>query len=64
MSVFRHYMLNSRGQIEVGDWLEAQDLEDARRKAMESCRGRFPLCEIWQGHQRLAQFACAEGCEG
>jgi len=57
---FRAYVLNGAGKIVWGDWIEADDLEDARLKAHELCDHGHPTVELWQGAKILAEVPCSE----
>lgn len=58
MPAYRLYKLNADGHIAVGDWLQAADLDEATAKAKAMCAGQPFRCELWQGAERLASFAC------
>lgn len=58
MPVFRAYTLNPAGKITWGDWIEAESLEDARRKAQDLCDAGHPTVELWQGATKLDEIAC------
>lgn len=60
MATFRAYLLNPAGRITWGDWIEARDLQEARRKASELCDGGHPTVELWQGLEKLGDVACDE----
>ena len=60
MPTFRAYVLNGAGKIVWGDWIEADDLEEARRKAHELCDRGHPTVELWQGAKILAEVPCKE----
>jgi hypothetical protein len=58
MPTFRAYTLNPAGKITWGDWIEAADLEEARRKAHELCDDGHPTVELWDGPRKLAEVTC------
>ena len=58
MPTFRAYTLNPAGKITWGEWIEADDLEAARRRAHELCDGAHPTVELWQGARKLDDVAC------
>lgn len=60
MPTFRAYTLNAKGKITWGDWIEAADLEEARRKAHALCDRGHPTVELWQGAKKLDEVACKE----
>ena len=60
MPTYRAYLLNPAGRITWGDWIEAVDLEDARRKAHELCDGGHPTVELWQQARKVDEVPCAE----
>lgn len=60
MPTFRAYTLNSAGKITWGDWIDAETLEEARRKAHELCDSGHPTVELWQGARKVEEVTCAE----
>jgi hypothetical protein len=60
MPTFRAYTLNAAGKITWGDWIEADDAEDARRKAHELCDEGHPFVELWQGPVKVDQVVCSD----
>ena len=63
MPTFRAYLLDKRGRIVWGDWLEAADLAEAKEKAGQLCREGAPTVEIWEGPRHLADLDCATKTE-
>jgi len=60
MPTFRAYTLDAAGKITWGEWIEADDLEEARRKAHELCDRGHPTVELWEGAKKLDEVNCAE----
>jgi hypothetical protein len=60
LQTFRAYLLNARGSIVWGDWIEAKDEAEARAKAHELCRDGLPVVELWQGPRHVAEIPCAD----
>ena len=58
MPTYRAYTLNAAGKITWGDWIEADDLESARRKAHELCDDAHPIVELWQGARKVDAVVC------
>lgn len=58
MPTFRAYLLDPRGKITWGDWIEAADLDEAEAKARALCDAGSPTVELWQGSDRLADVPC------
>lgn len=61
MQTFRAYTLDAAGKITWGDWIEAETLAEARRKAKALCGKGQPTVELWQGAKKLIEVDCAEG---
>ncbi len=60
MPTYRAYLLNPAGRITWAEWIEAEDIDQARLKAHEMCDNGHPEVELWQGAQKLDTVACAE----
>ncbi|MBS0332068.1 MAG: hypothetical protein JSS35_04825 [Proteobacteria bacterium] len=60
MPTYRAYTLNAAGRITWGDWIEASDLEEARRKAHELCDEGHPTVELWRGGEKVYEVPCRE----
>lgn len=60
MPTYRAYLMNPAGKIAWGEWIEAETLEEARRKAHELCDGGHPTVELWKGPQKLDRVECAD----
>lgn len=58
MPTFRAYLLNPAGKITWGDWIEAEDLAEARRKAHQLCDGGHPKVELWKGAAKVDDLDC------
>ncbi|HEY2177484.1 MAG TPA: hypothetical protein VGH15_02785 [Caulobacteraceae bacterium] len=58
MPTYRAYLLNERGKITWGEWIEAEDQTDAEAKAHALCSSGTPTVELWQGSRRLAELPC------
>lgn len=58
MQTFRAYTLSPTGKITSGQWMEAADLEEARRMARDLCAVEHAVVELWQGAARLARVDC------
>ena len=57
---YRIYKLNRAGAIVSGEWIEAEDEHDARRKAHALCDEGTPSVELWQGARKLGVFPCGD----
>jgi hypothetical protein len=57
---YRVYRLNPAGAIVSGEWIEADDEQDARRRAHALCGDGTPGVELWQGARKLAVFPCRD----
>ena len=55
---YRVYPQDVRGRLRGGEWIEASDDEDARRKALILCNEETPTVEIWQGLQLIGAVNC------
>jgi len=64
METFRLYKLTAQGKIASGEWIEAEDLRAAIDAVKSRCKDQQHLCEIWQGTQRVANFACHGAADG
>jgi hypothetical protein len=58
MPTYRAYLLDTRGKIVWGDWIEADDEQDARRKAQELCSEGKPVVELWEGKRMVGDVEC------
>lgn len=61
MRTYRAYLLSPAGKITWGEWIEAENLEDARRQAHALCDGGHPTVELWHGARKMGSVDCAEG---
>jgi hypothetical protein len=61
MATYRAYTLDIAGKITWGEWIEAADLDEARRKAHALCDDAHPTVELWQGATIVTQVACPDG---
>ena len=59
MQSFRAYLLNPAGKIVRGEWIDAADDEQARKKALELCDAGHPSVELWQGQRRVGELSCS-----
>jgi len=57
---YRVYKLNRTGAIVSGEWIDAEDEQDARDKAHALCDEGTPGVELWQGTRRVAVFPCSQ----
>jgi hypothetical protein len=55
MYEYRLYYLESGGKIDFAEWIKAVDDRDAVEKA-RSLRRTALKCEVWKGHQLVAQL--------
>jgi hypothetical protein len=53
--IYRAYPLNARNRLKGGEWIEALDDEDAKRRALSLCDARTPAVEVWQGTRLVGQ---------
>lgn len=60
MPVYRAYTLDPAGKITWGEWIEAEDLEAARRMAHEMCDRGHPTVELWQGAEKVDEVDCSD----
>jgi hypothetical protein len=60
MPTYRAYLLNAQGNIVWGDWIEAANEAEAKRKAHTLCRDGLPVVELWQGAHHVAELPCAD----
>ncbi|MBS0360267.1 MAG: hypothetical protein JSR98_02710 [Proteobacteria bacterium] len=60
MPTYRAYTLNAAGKITWGDWIEADDLAAAERRAHELCDEGHPTVELWQGARKVGEVVCRE----
>jgi hypothetical protein len=64
MPTFRAYTINKAGKITSGDWLEAENIEEARNKAHELCDDGHPVVELWHGPRKLDEVLCENADKG
>lgn len=57
---YRVYKLNPAGRIASGDWIEADNEDQARAMAHAFCDEATPQVELWQGARRLAVLPCSD----
>jgi hypothetical protein len=57
---YRIYQLNPAGSIVSGEWIEADDEQQARSEALAFCAAGTPTVELWQGTRQLAVLACRD----
>jgi hypothetical protein len=55
MSNYKLYYLDGAGQIDLPDYIDASDDQDAIRQARELKRNARK-CEVWQGHRTVASL--------
>jgi hypothetical protein len=60
MPTYRAYLLDTKGKIVWGDWLEADNEQDARDKARELCSEGQPTVELWQGPRMVDDVECGQ----
>ena len=58
MPTFRAYLLDDKGKITWGDWIEAANENEALAKARELCREGSPRVEVWQGAKKIGEDRC------
>lgn len=58
MAHYRLYRLDAAGRIASADWLEAENDNDAERRARDLCRPGDPALELWCGDRRVAVVDC------
>jgi hypothetical protein len=64
MQTYRAYLLDAKGSIIWGDWIEAASEEEALAKAHALCRQGAPTVELWKGARHVADIPCADGAAG
>lgn len=57
---YRIYRLNTEGSIVSGDWIEADDEQQARSEALAFCAIGTPTVELWQGTRQVAVLDCGD----
>lgn len=60
MPHYRAYKLSPAGRIVSGDWIEAQNDDEAKVRARALCDAATPKVELWCGALRIATVACHE----
>ncbi len=60
MQTFRAYLLNDKGKIVWGDWIEAESEEEAIAIAHTLCTEGAPMVELWQGARPVAEIPCGD----
>ncbi len=58
MQTYRIYWLDRHGRIKRGEWIEAQDDDDARKQAEGLCDGATPTIEVWNGPRHVDEIDC------
>ncbi len=58
MQTFRAYLLNAKGKIIWGEWIEAASEEEAIEKAHQLCSKGAPTVELWHGPRPVAEIPC------
>jgi hypothetical protein len=59
MQTFRAYLLDKKGKIVWGDWIEAVSEDEAIAKAHHLCKEGTPTVELWKGASPVATIPCA-----
>jgi len=57
---YRVYKLNPAGGIVSGEWLEADDEQQARAQAEAMCGRGVPGVELWEGARLIVRLTCAD----
>ena len=60
MKSYRVYWLSRGRKILRGDWIEARDDEDARRKAAGLCDHETASVEVWEKTRPVAEVECKQ----
>ncbi len=58
MQTFRAYLLNAKGKIVWGEWIEAASEQEAIVKAHTLCKEGTPTVELWLGSHPVAEIPC------
>ena len=58
MLSYRVYWLDQEGRIKRGDWLDAEDDDDAYKKASELCEDGADAIQIWQATRPVDEIEC------
>ncbi len=59
MTDYRLYHVTRDGRIRTGEWIQAENPEQAKRIGIERCqRVAGEHCEIWCGQQLIAEIDC------
>jgi hypothetical protein len=58
MKSYRVYWLNRSRRIIKGDWIQALDDEDARRKASALCNEETKSVEVWDASRPVELIDC------
>ena len=58
MKSYRVYWLNRHGHILRGDWLDAHNDEDARRRASHLCDEETATVEVWEQSRPVEEIDC------
>ncbi len=61
MKTYRVYCLDDRGRITRGQWVEAHDDDDIRRRAAEIRTDTASRVEIWEGQRPLGPAEAPNG---
>jgi hypothetical protein len=57
---YRVYKLNPAGGIVSGEWIEADDEQQARIQAEALCGRGVPKVELWQGRRLVGRYSCQD----
>jgi hypothetical protein len=52
---YRLYCLDARGQIDLAEWIDAENDQDAIRQA-QMLKQNAHKCEVWDGKRLVAQL--------
>jgi hypothetical protein len=58
MPSYRVYWLNARRRILRGNWIQARDDDDARRKASTLCEPDTASIEVWEAARPVGEVEC------
>ena len=59
MPSYRVYWLDEKDRIKRGDWIEADDDDDAHRRAVELCHdGDADKIQVWQSTRPVDEVDC------
>ena len=64
MKTYRVYWLDQSRRIRRGDWLEALNDEDARRKASHLCDEETASVEVWERSRPVEEIECHRDADG